>query len=131
MHPRDFAINRTWLAFRVNQLPVPTTDGEFDIFVLQDAGSMFLFGSALAPHGAECPSKEAAALLLEQAWSHQQQWPDELVLPGRPSRVNTFAIVAREKDIAVKSVAEARMSFYIKDVQSSLEEYAERDDEIG
>jgi len=131
MHPRDFAVNRTWLAFRVNQIPLSTSDGEFDIFVLQDAGSMFLFGNALACHGAECPSKEAVAVLLKQAWSHQQQWPDELVLPGRPSRGNTFASVAREKDIAVRAVAEARMSFYIKDVQFSLEEYARRDDEIG
>jgi hypothetical protein len=130
MHPRDFVVNRTWLAFRINQLPVSNEDGEFDIFVLQDAGSMFLFGNAFAPHG-EYPSREAVVLLLEQAWSHHQEWPEELVLPGKPSSQNSFASVAREHGISVRAVAEARMAFYITDVQSAFEEHAQRNSEGG
>ena len=124
LHPRDFTVNRTWLAFRVNQLPVPTGEGEFDIFVLQDAASMFLFGNAFAPSGAECPPEEAVARLLKQAWSRRREWPEEIILAGRPSLENTFTNVARRQGIAVRAVAEARMSFFIKDVQSSFEEFA-------
>ena len=125
MDPRDFEVNRTWLAFRMNQVPVSAEDGAFDIFVLQDAASMFLFGTALAPHSAECPSREAVTALLQQGWAERQEWPQELVLPGKPSRKNAFVSVAREHGISVRSVAEARMSFYIKDVQSSFEEHVE------
>jgi hypothetical protein len=128
LHPSDFAVNRTWLVFRVNQRPVFTGDGEFDIFVLQDAASMFLFGTAVAPNGAECPPEQAVVRLFEQAWSHSQEWPEELVLAGRPSPENAFANAARRQGIAVRAVAEARISFFIKDVQSSFEEFAGRAD---
>lgn len=80
MHPRDFEVNQTWLAFRVNQRPLLAEGQEFDIFVLQDAASMFIFG-------------------------------------------NAFAAVARQLGISVRSTPEAQMSFYIKDVQESLEEH--------
>ena len=128
LQPRDFAVNRTWLLFRVNQLPIATEEGEFDIFVLQDAASMFLFGTAFAPHGAECPPKQAATRLLKKAWSQRQEWPEEIVLVGKPSMENAFASAARKQGIAVRAVAEARMSFYIKDVQSSFEVFAQNGD---
>ncbi|MDQ2735771.1 MAG: hypothetical protein M3Y55_12485 [Pseudomonadota bacterium] len=99
---------------------------ECDIFVLQDAASMFIFGNAFAPHGAESPSMESVARLLEQGRSHRQEWPEELVIPGKPSRKNAFVSAARERGIPIRSVAEARMSVCITDVQSSFEEHMER-----
>lgn len=131
MHPRDFENNRTWLAFRVNRIPVSTGEGEFDIFMLQDAASMFIFGHAFAPHGAESPPEEEVASLLDQAWSRRREWPDELVLPGRPLMSNTFVRLARRHGMVVRAVAEARMSFYIKDVQTSIERFLAGEDEDG
>jgi hypothetical protein len=103
-----------------------TPEGEFDIFVMQDAASMFIFGTAFAPQGADGPPKQDVARLFGQAWSHQKEWPEELILAGRPSTDNTFATIAGKQGIAVRAVAEARISFYIKDVQSSFEEFAAR-----
>jgi hypothetical protein len=131
MHPREFEVNRTWLAFRMNRLPVLVAEEELDIFVLQDAASMFIFGSAFASLGADCPPREEVSGLFQQAWSQTQLWPEELVLPGRPSPKNTFATLARSHGIAVRSVAEARMSFYIKDVQSSFEEHSAQHRKVG
>src|SRR5450755_1412226 len=91
MHPREFEVNRTWLAFRMNRLPVLVAEEELDIFVLQDAASMFIFGSAFASPGADCPPREEVSALFQQAWSQTQLWPEELVLPGRPSPKNIFA----------------------------------------
>jgi hypothetical protein len=124
LHPRDFEVNHTWLAFRINQRPVAWAEGQFDIFVLQDAASMFLFGTAFAPHGEECPPAKDATRLLNKAWSSRQEWPVEILLVGKPSSKNAFASAARQHGISVRAVAEARASFYIKDVQASFEEYA-------
>jgi hypothetical protein len=131
MHPRDFEVNRTWLAYRMNRVPFITPEGEFDVFVLQDAGSMFIFGSAFASHDAHCPPTEDVASLFGQAWSRVQGWPEELILPGNPSSKNNFVVTAREHGITVKAVAEARMSFYIKDVQSSFEEHSAQSRKAG
>jgi hypothetical protein len=131
MHPRDFEVNHTWLAYRMNRVPFITPEGEFDVFVLQDAGSMFIFGSAFASHGAHCPKTEDVARLFDQAWSHMRAWPEELLLPGKPLSKNTFVVAGREHGITVKAVAEARMSVYIKDVQSSFEEHSAQSRKAG
>lgn len=123
MRPGDFVVNHTWLAFRANRVPIMAGDAAADVFVLQDAASMFIFGSAFASPELESPSEEDVAALFEQAWARRQQWPQEIVLPSKPGRRNWFVRVAKRKGIPVRGVAEPLMSFYIKDVQSSMEEF--------
>jgi len=123
MTPEAFEVNRTWLAFRINQRPIQSGDGAHDIFVLQDAGSMFIFGTALAAADADGPSEEDVERLLQRARSHREEWPEELIVPGRASGGSPFARAAARIGIAVRAVPEARLSFYIKDVQTSFEEY--------
>lgn len=123
MRPQDFRVNETWLAFRVNQRPLEAEGQAHDIYVLQDAASMFIFGTLLAPSDAEAPSQREARELLEKAWAHRQEWPEELVLPGKPSGENGFVRAAVAAGIAVRTLPEVSLSFYIKDVQSAFEEY--------
>ncbi len=127
MRPDDFRVNATWLAFRFNQKPLQSEEGEHDVFVLQDAGSMFIFGTAFAPHESAAPSHVEVERLLQSAWAHREEWPEELVLPGKPSSDNAFVRAAAAVGIPVRSVPEAAMSFYIRDVQSAFEEYFARD----
>jgi hypothetical protein len=61
--------------------------------------------------------------LLEKAWAHRQEWPEELVLPGKPSGENGFVRAAVAAGIAVRTLPEVSLSLYIKDVQSAFEEY--------
>jgi hypothetical protein len=122
----DFQVNRTWLAYRINQAPVHAEGYEVDIYVLQDAASMYLFGNAFAPHGTEFPDLEAVERLMDGAYSKKNEWPSELLLPGTPGRENTFSKVAREHDILVRSVPESQLSFFIKDVQESYEHFLSR-----
>lgn len=123
MRPRDFEVNGTWLAFRINQAPVVAGDDAVDIFVLQDAASMLIFGNAFAPHGDESPAADDVAALMQQAWSRSHAWPGEIVLAGKPSPSNAFVRVAKRNGIPIRTVAESAMSFYIKDVQTSFEEF--------
>jgi hypothetical protein len=51
VHPRDFQVNQTLSAYRINQAPLLAEGQAIDLFVLQDAASPILFGSAFAPHG--------------------------------------------------------------------------------
>lgn len=121
MHPSHFTVNRTWLAFRMNQHAIKADGEDFDIFVLQDAASMFIFGNAFALHGAASPAETDAAVLMERAWAQKQEWPEEIVLPGEASSDNSFVRIAKRNAIVVRSVPEAQMSFYIKDVWGAFE----------
>lgn len=84
---------------------------------------MFIFGTALAAADADGPPEADAESLLQSAWSHREKWPEELIVPGRASGGSPFARVAARLGIAVRAVPEVRLSFYIKDVQTSFEEY--------
>lgn len=129
MRPEDFRVNGTWLAFRVNQFPIQAEGAARDIFVLQDAASMFIFGTALARPDAQAPSQSDVNELLQRAWARREEWPEELVVPGRPSGENGFVRAAAAVGVALRAVPEARLSFYIKDAQSAFEEFFRREQE--
>lgn len=126
LQPRDFTVNRTWLAYRINQAPMLAEGEDIDLYVLQDAGSMFLFGNAFAPAGSDHPADNVAEKLLLSAHAKRNTWPDELLLPGMPAPDNSFARIARQHGVAVRHVPESQLSFYIKDTQEAYEDFLGR-----
>jgi len=126
MQPRDFTVNKTWLAYRINSLPIVVEDKEVDLYVLQDAASMFLFGNAFAPVGSDCPTLKEAERLMGSAQAKRDEWPNELLLPGKIETENSFAKVARHYGVIVRHVPESQLSFYIKDTQQGYEEFLGR-----
>lgn len=129
LQPADFRVNQTWLAYKANHRPLLAGEAVIDVFVLQDAGSMFVFGNAFAPAGADSPTPQDAAGLLKQAWSTKQEWAAELLLPGQPTVDNGFARAAEWNGMAVRFVPPDLLSVYIEDVQSSYEEFLNRESE--
>ena len=128
LQPKDFQVNRTWLAYRVNRVPLITEGQEIDLYVLQDAASMYLFGNAFAPFGTDCPPLQDVENLLKSAYARKSEWPSELVLPGKPGLENSFSKAARSFGIVVRSVPESHLSFYINDTQEAYEEFLARDE---
>ena len=127
MQPSDFEVNRTWLVYRINQAPIQVEGQEIDLYILQDAGSMFIFGNVFAEHGSDYPKADEVQKLLLSAHSRKDEWPDELLLPGAPAPENSFIKVAKKHGIKARAVPESQMSFYIKDTQEAYEEFLSRD----
>ena len=127
LQPHDFQVNRTWLAYRINQAPMLVEGQEIDLYLLQDAGSMFIFGNVFAAHGAEYPKADEVEDLLLSAHSRKNEWPAELLLPGVQRPDNSFIKVAKKHGVKVRTVPESQMSFYIKDTQEAYEDFMSRD----
>ena len=119
-------MNDTWLAYRINRGPLLVEGQAIDLYILQDAASMFIFGNVFAPHGADHPTYEEVERLLTTAYEKRDAWPSELVLPGTHGSDNSFIKVAQQNGFAVRSVPESQMSFYIKDAQEGYEEFLSR-----
>ena len=126
MQPSDFRVNETWLAYRINQAPMQIEGQDVDLYVLQDAASMFLFGNLFAPHGADYPDAEEIEKLMMSAHKKRDEWPVELFLPGSHLSDNSFAKIAQKHGICIRSVPESQMSFYIKDTQEAYEDFLPR-----
>ena len=84
MTPEAFEVNRTWLAFRINQRPIESGDGAHDIFVLQDAGSMFIFGTALAPADADGPLEQTRSACSKGLGRIERSGPKSSSFPAEP-----------------------------------------------
>jgi hypothetical protein len=111
------------IGFRINQAPIKVPGQAFDIYVLQDAASMFIFGQAFATHGEDEFTAKEIVQLMNLAHSKTQEWPNELVLPSVPRANNPFVALARHHKISVRSVSESELSFYTKDVQEGFEKF--------
>ena len=127
LHPKQVAVNEVWLAIRATRTPVLVDDVPNHVYVVQDAGSMFVFGNAFAPAGDESPSAGDAALVLTQAWQTKREWPKKLLIPGTNSKNNGFAAAAELNKVQVEFVPERELSLYIDDLQTSYEAFIARD----
>ena len=123
LQPRDFQVNKAWLAYRINSAPINVDHKEIDIYILQDAASMFLFGNVFAAAGTDFPDIIQVEKLLDSAHAKRDQWPTELLLPGKPGNDNSFVIAACKHGIKVRGVPESQLSFYIKDTQEAYEDF--------
>ena len=126
LHPKQVAVNEVWLVIRATRTPVLIDDVPHHVYVVQDAGSMFIFGNAFAPAEAESPTAGDAALVLTQAWQKKREWPKKLLIPGRRSRNNGFAAAAELNKVPVEFVPERELSLYVDDLQSSYAEFIAR-----
>ena len=127
LHPKQVAVNEVWLAIRATRTPILIEDVPHHVYVVQDAGSRYVFGNAFAPTEAESPTAGDAALVLTQAWQKKREWPKKLLLPGTRSKSNGFATAAKLNKVPVEFVPESELSLYIDDLQSSYEEFIARD----
>lgn len=123
MHPSQFTVNQCWLIVKASDAPIRTDEGLFDVYVLQDASSMYLFGSVLAPCGSGDASEKEVDSLFHGAWREKQKWPKRLLLPDTIPSPNSFVVVARRNGVPVEIVAEAALVIYVNDVQTAFREY--------
>jgi len=123
LFPEDFEHNQAWLVFRINQTPIQTPEQSFDVYVLQDAASMFILGQTFASHDESEFDAEEVVQIMNSARNQTDGWPEELILIGVPQANNPFVAVARHHKIPVRTVSEGELSFYIKDVQEGFEEF--------
>jgi hypothetical protein len=128
MHPSQFTVNQCWLVIKASDVPISTDEGFFDVYVLQDAASMYLFGSVFTPLGTGDAPEEEVNSLFQGAWRAKQEWPKRLLLPDSIPSPNSFTMAANQNQIPVEIVPESALAIYVNDVQAGFREHFERDE---
>jgi hypothetical protein len=125
LHPKQFEVNETWIAFRLNNAPIRTeSDGDFNCMALMDAASCFILSSELIPAVAE-PTRAQFRRLLKGAKRHKQQLPRTLFVP-REDVADRVTLEATEQSIEVVRVPECELLIFIGEAR---EAFAERFEE--
>jgi hypothetical protein len=122
LHPNQFHVNEAWIAFKLNDAPIPTgSDGDFNFIALMDAASCFILSSALVPASAAEPSKMEAKRLLKEGQAHKQQLPKTLFIPSdQPASLLT--VEAERQGITVVRVPEDQLLLFISDAREGFRE---------
>jgi hypothetical protein len=128
LHPKQFEVNETWIAFRLNDAPIRTErDGDFNCIALMDAASCFILGSEFIPATAAEPTRTAFRRLLNDAKRHKQQLPRTLFVP-REDLADRVALDATHQRIEVVRVPESELLIFIAEAR---EAFAERFEETS
>ncbi len=122
LHPSQFKINATWIAFKLNDAPIETgADGDFNLIALMDAASCFILSSGLVPARQAGPSTMEVKRLLKQASAHKKNLPKMLYVPTELTAPNLKVEAERQK-VMVVSIPEDQLLVFIGEAREGFKE---------
>lgn len=121
LHPKNYQVNETWIAFQLNDAPVMTDrDGDFNVIALMDAASCFILDIGYVSTDAlEMPQSEAERLL-DVAYSHKKQYSNELLIPSH-QMASVLSEQAERRGIHVVRVPEEQLHVLIDEARESFQ----------
>jgi hypothetical protein len=124
LHPSDFDVDEAWLVIKASPAPMRTDeDGDFDVYVLQDAASMFIFGTVMVPVGSRTGPEDEFDALLQDAGRQRRRGPGKILFAHDDPAMRSFAAVTARAGVSVEFVEDTALDFYTNDVQSGFAEH--------
>ena len=120
LNPNQFRVNEVWLAIRVNEAFLLVKDEPYDIYVLMDAASTYVFGQVLSRAVNETPSEKDVEALFGKAWSAKSQWAEKLIVPEDFLAENVFRMQAEKNGLAFSSVPLSDLDPIISPLRASF-----------
>ena len=96
--PDQFGVNEVWIAIRINESYLFVQDEPYNIYVLMDAASTYVFGHVLSKVGDEAPRGRDVETLFGKAWKAKSQWPEKLIVPEDDLAGSVVFRMQAEKD---------------------------------
>jgi hypothetical protein len=123
LHPRQYRVNDTWVAFQLNEPPLITDrDGDFNIIALMDAASCFILGMGYVESNSLELSQSEAKKLLKTGYDHKRQYPKELIIPSHMI-ADVLSAEAEDHGITVNRVPEEELKIHIGEARESFREH--------
>lgn len=123
LHPDQFEVNETWIAFRLNRKPMDIArHGEHNCIALMDAASCYILCSEVIPARAEGLTQLEAHRLLRSAENHKQQLPKSLYISNRMA-AGVLEDEAAKMKITVSRIADNQLRVFIREARDCFEEY--------
>ena len=111
--PDQLRVNEVWIAVRVNESFVFVQDEPYDVYVLMDAASAYVFGHVLAKIEDEVPHEEDVDNLFKEAWGAKRQWPEKLIVPENELAEDLFRKQAQKNGLSFDTVQMSDLSLII------------------
>ena len=120
VHPSEFSPNEAWVFFKLNHVPVSTEqEGEFDVFAVMDAASLYILGTELVPVGSLSDAESQVQSLLEAAHSQASVWPETLLI-SEANAVENLTSEAESSGVSVEAVSEAELGRFTDEAREAF-----------
>ncbi len=108
--PDQFRVNDVWIAIRVNEDFLFVKEEPYDMYVLMDAASAYVFGHVLSRVVDEAPLEKDVETLFTKAWSAKCQWAKKLIVPEDSIAKDVFMSQAEKNGLAFDTVQVSELS---------------------
>ena len=116
----QFRVNEAWIAIRINELFLFVWDEPYDIYVLMDAASTYVFGHVLSKMVDEAPQEGDVESLFREAWGAKRQWPEKLIMPEHSLAENVFRTLAEKNGFTFSTVPLSDLSPIVDSLKESF-----------
>ena len=116
----QFAVNEAWIVVKVNDTPLFVKDDPYDMFVIMDAASAYVFGHALCKASEGSPQENDVKTIFKKGWDAKHQWPNRLILSDNSSAQMIFGKIAEENNINVAYIPLSDLTPLVKTLRDSF-----------
>ncbi len=102
--PDQFRVNEAWIAVRINEEFLFVKDEPYDIYVLMDAASAYVFGHVLSRVVDESPNEKDIEALFRKAWEANNKWAETLIITENSTAYDVFRKQAVKNGLSIKVV---------------------------
>lgn len=120
----QFRVNEAWIIFRLQTLDTIAGD-PFDIYVLMDAASGYIFGHLLVRD--EAPSAQETQALFKKAHKTKRAWPTKLIAEKLDPALGIFQAQAQAAGFALEVVPTTYLKDMMAPVQQSFDAFRAKD----
>jgi hypothetical protein len=119
--PNQFEVNEAWIAIRINDEFLFVKEDPYDMFVLLDAASTYVFGFVFSKVVDEAPAVKDVEDLFKRAWEAKQEWANKLIVTDNSIASNVFIQEAERNGIPFDIVPISDLSQIIGPLKESFE----------
>jgi len=124
IHPNNYNVNQAWLATRVNDTFLYVAGEPYDMYILVDVASCYVFGFVFAKTTRdEGPDINEIDKLFNDAWSTKSQFPTEFYVEEDFFPKEEFKEICQKYDIDFKVFPHQSLSLIVDDIKKSFEEH--------
>jgi len=118
--PDQFRVNEAWIVVRVNEAFLFVKDEPYDIYVLIDAASCYVFGHVLSRVTNEAPHEKDVEALFKKAWEAKNQWAEKLILTENSIAEDVFRKQAEQNSLSVSIVPLSDLELIVGPLKESF-----------
>lgn len=118
--PEQFRVNEAWIAVKINEGFIFVENEPYDIYVLLDAASCYVFGHVMSKVVNEIPQEKDVEELFIVAFQAKQQWAETLItVEGSPSN-SLFKKLAEQEGLSVKTISAVELGPILGPLKASF-----------